>query len=95
MLFTAFSKTLIQLLIAAFLYGSSWLPAKVRKLLCTSHYFWVVISVMNFYCFLLLDINQNIKEMDFTSGTKSIQTFNGFALPSKHGQCTEYQLPGR
>lgn len=55
----------------------------LRKLLCTSHYF------------LLLDINQSIKEMDFTSGTKSIQTFDGFALPSKYSQCTEYQLPGR
>lgn len=63
---------------------------------CISHIiFEHVMSIMNFCCFLLLDMNQNIKEMDFTSGTKSIQTFNGFALPSKHGQRTEYQLPGR
>lgn len=63
---------------------------------CVPHIiFEYVMSVTNFCCFLLLDITQNMKEMDFTSGTKSIQTFNGFALPGKHGQCTEYQLPGR
>lgn len=52
---------------------------------CVPHIiFEYVLSVMSLCCFLLLDINQNVKEMDFTSGTKSIQTFNGFALPSKY-----------
>lgn len=54
-----------------------------KKIIVYLTFFEYIMSVpTNFWSFILLDINQKSKVIDFTSGTKSIQTFYRFTFLS-------------